>query len=361
MHPKVSVIISVWNGKETIIRCLNSVLAQTLPDWECIVVDDGSTDGTGRLLQSFQSGHPRIQVHAIPHGGVSRAKNLGMEMAAGETITFVDCDDFLEPTALSALYQHMSDTKADVAIGHLCLEDLQGRPLPGTPPLQADKRLFSPQAAVETIFQGQPFAGHLPGKLLRADRFREFRYREDISIYEDMLFCAECLRHARLIAYLPKVVYHYVVHPGGAMAATLTQRKASSLSACAALCALVQNDFPAILPAARRFATQNALWVLEEWMAMPAATRKEAWALATRKAACQTVRSWPIPAGLSKIQRCFGIALKMGWPFFVMLFRGPFRLLQLLNLPNFVKGKNHKLHMADDLIPRENVRHVKNF
>lgn len=99
----VSVIIPVYNGERTIKRCVNSVLAQSYKDFELILVDDGSTDGTSILLDSFDDS--RVVVAHKVNGGVSSARNHGLDIAKGEYISFIDADDVVEENYLYNLMQ----------------------------------------------------------------------------------------------------------------------------------------------------------------------------------------------------------------------------------------------------------------
>lgn len=101
--PVVSVIIPVYNTEAYLPRCLDSLLAQTYTDFEIICVDDGSTDNSGRICDEYARKDSRIRVVHIPNGGVSNARNTGLELARGEYILFVDSDDWVEPKHVELL------------------------------------------------------------------------------------------------------------------------------------------------------------------------------------------------------------------------------------------------------------------
>ncbi len=332
MESTLSVIIPCYNGEKTLDRCLASLLAQSVSTWECILVDDGSTDGTAALLAAYAAKDPRFQTLRIQNSGTSRAKNLGLDKAQGSLLMFLDCDDYLEPHALELLQNTLEQTLADVAIGHLLYEDGTGAPLPNTPPLPVQSagekgkvQLLSIAQAAEIVFKGQPFAGHMHGKLIRRDKLQSLRFREDLSVYEDMLFLLTYLQGSKKAAYVPTLVHHYVFQAGGIMAAPLSQRKASSLAACEALERVVQQSFPFCANACHRFTVQNALWFLEEYLAAPPDIQQAGWALSARKEACRIIRDMAVPKGLPVVQRVFCMALKLGWPAFEWLYTGPYR------------------------------------
>ncbi|MBQ6858228.1 MAG: glycosyltransferase, partial [Clostridia bacterium] len=102
----ISVIVPCYNAERYIGDCLESLRAQKEPRIEMIFVDDGSTDATGAILDHFAEGEPRAKVMHVQNGGVSAARNRGLELAAGRYIAFVDADDVLAAGSLSMLYAH---------------------------------------------------------------------------------------------------------------------------------------------------------------------------------------------------------------------------------------------------------------
>ena len=103
MSPTVSIIVPVYNAAHTIGRCIESILNQQYTDFELFLVDDGSRDGSPALCDSYAAREPRIRAFHKPNGGVSSARNLGLEQAAGQCIAFLDADDAFEPAALETL------------------------------------------------------------------------------------------------------------------------------------------------------------------------------------------------------------------------------------------------------------------
>lgn len=101
----ISVIIPIYNRDYCLSRCLESVLQQTFTNWECILIDDGSTDRTLSVCRTYVDKDSRFQVYSQPNGGVSAARNLALEHAGGEYIAFIDSDDWVEPNYLQVLYE----------------------------------------------------------------------------------------------------------------------------------------------------------------------------------------------------------------------------------------------------------------
>ena len=102
-----SIIIPVYNVERYLRDCLNSVLGQTCHEWEAICVNDGSTDGSKFILEEYAAEDPRIKVITKNNGGLSSARNVGLERAEGDYILFLDSDDWLEGRALEILKGNM--------------------------------------------------------------------------------------------------------------------------------------------------------------------------------------------------------------------------------------------------------------
>lgn len=106
---KVSIVIPIYNVEEYLPRCLDSVLSQTYPNIEVILVDDGSPDRCGAMCDEYAAKDSRVVVHHIPNGGVAHARQVGVESSSGEYITFVDPDDWMTLDGVEVLLSHMRD------------------------------------------------------------------------------------------------------------------------------------------------------------------------------------------------------------------------------------------------------------
>ena len=112
----ISIVVPVYNAADYLRRCLDSILKQTYDRFEVILVNDGSTDGSGGICQDYAARDSRIQVVHQENQGPSAARNRGLQLAQGEYVTFVDADDFLEATYLEVLYQSLVEHDADISI-----------------------------------------------------------------------------------------------------------------------------------------------------------------------------------------------------------------------------------------------------
>lgn len=114
--PKISIIVPVYKVEKYITQCLDSIITQTFSDWECILIDDGSPDNSGKICDEYATKDSRLIVIHQENAGVSAARNSGLDIAKGEYITFIDSDDWVEPDYLTTLYDILLEKKCDIVI-----------------------------------------------------------------------------------------------------------------------------------------------------------------------------------------------------------------------------------------------------
>ena len=115
----ISIIVPVYNTEKYLRRCIDSVLAQTYQDFELLLIDDGSKDSSGAICDEYAAQDARVRVFHKENGGVSSARNVGLDNARGEWITFVDADDWIESDMLELLLRKGEETGADIVMGDL--------------------------------------------------------------------------------------------------------------------------------------------------------------------------------------------------------------------------------------------------
>lgn len=117
MSPIISIIVPVYNAEKYLSRCVDSIMTQTFHNWELLLVDDGSIDKSGEICAQYATKDKRIQVFHKENGGVSSARNIGLDHAKGEWITFVDADDFIRESYLAHLLEH-AQKQIDLVISY---------------------------------------------------------------------------------------------------------------------------------------------------------------------------------------------------------------------------------------------------
>ena len=184
----ISIIIPVYNTEEYLPFCLDSILSQSFKDFEVLLVDDGSKDGSGALCDAYATKDSRVRVLHKENGGVSSARNLALEQAQGDWICFVDSDDRLVQDGLKVLAEGISDQVDLVMAGYI--EAVL--PLEVSVPLPGEWRVMSRNEAMVSMFNRPDarFEGYVFAKLFRRNLILKANLGFDpaISIKEDTLF-----------------------------------------------------------------------------------------------------------------------------------------------------------------------------
>ena len=209
---KVSVTVPVYNAEPYLRQCLDSLAAQTLREVEFILVDDGSTDGSGAVCDEYAARDARFRVFHQPNGGSASARQTGLDHVQGEYYTVCDSDDWVEPTMYEELYNKAVADDADIVVSDLMYNYSDGstRVIPGNKgPMRYDLYL-------RNVISGA-VGGNTCSKLFRNSILRKYQiaYKQGINQGEDALFMLNVLLHPVRITYLPKAFYHYRRELGG--------------------------------------------------------------------------------------------------------------------------------------------------
>ena len=202
----ISVIVPVYNILDCLERCVNSICGQTWKNLEILLVDDGSTDGTGKLCDLLAEKDDRIRVFHKPNGGSSSARNLGISMAKGKWIGFVDSDDWIEPQMYERLYE--AATAAGTSIAQASRdeidEDYHKRPDVCTPPEQ--EVTCTAEDFLKTLLLHQGDCSFCT-KLIKKSLFEGHRFPEG-KLNEDFRLLVELLCEGERVRILPEQLYH---------------------------------------------------------------------------------------------------------------------------------------------------------
>ena len=210
--PAFSVIVPVFNAAPFLRECLDSIRKQTTEDWECICVDDGSTDDSPAILDDYAARDRRFRIFHQPNQGESSARNHALDEIAGTWFTFVDADDAIVPDALECFRRALAEFDADALLCYpedrfLGIEDYRTAP-PGYRLLARD------QAPVEML--AGPFSAHgyTVSKTYRTALFRTVRFPVGVRVTPDTRFWADALCVPARWAVIDKPYYAYRIHPG---------------------------------------------------------------------------------------------------------------------------------------------------
>lgn len=215
MNPAVSIIVPVYNAKEYLGRCVDSILGQEYTEFELLLIDDGSSDGSGELCDSYAEKDTRVRVIHKENGGVSAARNLAMENAKGTYLQFADSDDWITPDATKLLVRMAEEDDSDLVISDFYR--VAGERVSQKGDIDADGCMTREQFAAQMMENPADFYyGVLWNKLYRRDIVRKHRLRmnAEISWCEDFMFNLEYIRCTEKISVLHAPVYYYVKRKG---------------------------------------------------------------------------------------------------------------------------------------------------
>lgn len=203
-QPLISVILPVYNLGEFLSPCLDSLIAQTYQNLEILLIDDGSTDGSGARCDEYAARDSRFQVIHKENGGVSSARNLGLDMAQGEYIAFVDADDRVLPDYFEVLFRDITEQQVQAAFCGYVLIDEAGNALPAQAPrFTKRERVTDRNALVSSATNyGVVWGGIIHKDLIGTNRFLGLRYGEDSLFMFDLLCKASAISQNPYEGYL---------------------------------------------------------------------------------------------------------------------------------------------------------------
>ena len=187
-------------------KCLDSILAQTFQDYECLLIDDGSKDGSPVICEEYAAKDPRFKAFHKPNGGLSDARNYGLERAKGEYTIFFDPDDWVDEACLKDMYAKSQETDADMVMCDIFYNDAYTEKYSKQEPQALDH--FS---VLEDIIADR-VQGFTVIKLIRRSLYTEYEILYPIGMYgcEDQYTICKLLKNDIKIAYLPNAYYHYM-------------------------------------------------------------------------------------------------------------------------------------------------------
>lgn len=208
---KISIIVPCYNIAPYLQRCVDSILNQTYSNFELILVDDGSTDKTGVLCDELEQLDERIKVVHKQNGGLSDARNAGIDIADGDFLAFVDGDDYLEINAYELMIAEMQDAEVSLVSAGMITEDINGNI---NKLMNETKAKLSREEAFANLLGNNRTIGQSScNKLFRKQLFEKLRYKKGI-IYEDMQLLPQILDICEKVVLLNVPVYHYVKRSG---------------------------------------------------------------------------------------------------------------------------------------------------
>lgn len=228
----ISIIIPVYNGERFIVRCLDSIKNQTYEEIEIIVVDDGSIDNSYSILLDYQRLDNRMKVFSKPNGGVSSARNFGLERANGSYVMFVDIDDFVDSTLCEKMYAYICQGFDFVVCGYYkiekdrCVKVLPADDYENDSIFQHQFRHLLDHAAIYTPW----------GKLFKMQLI-EKKFNTERSMGEDLEFNIEYFKSCNQLCWVNEPLYYYDT----TVESALSKKLESSVNSDVQLCNIIEE------------------------------------------------------------------------------------------------------------------------
>lgn len=208
--PIISIIVPIYNVEQFLHCCIDSILAQTFTDWELLLIDDGSPDRSGDICDEYAKKDTRIRVFHKENGGVSSARNLGLDNAQGEWVTFIDADDYILPDFIKGLYKPIEDGECVDFVHGGCCNVKNGE-------IVSVNQSYDNYIGDNPGYVFRMFRGLTVSKLFSLENVnhsvdgRPLRFDEKMKIAEDMAFTMDYLFSVKRYAFVEETGYCYRV------------------------------------------------------------------------------------------------------------------------------------------------------
>lgn len=228
---EISIIVPVYNVEKYLENCIESILNQTFKDFELILVDDGSTDNSGKICDIYEKKDTRIKVIHKNNGGLSSARNAGLDIACGKYIGFVDSDDSIHPKMYEVLYNLIKNHKSDISCcNYKCTydisckehEELNLNEVIEMSNIEAIEKLYDKDLGVRLVVAWN--------KLYNKCLFDNIRYKVG-RLHEDEFMAHRILYNSKKITYVDNELYYYLQRDGSIMSKKTYKRKVDALLA----------------------------------------------------------------------------------------------------------------------------------
>ena len=247
MEPKISIIVPVYNVEQYLERCVKSIMKQTLDNFELLLINDGSSDNSGQLCDELSQKDTRIRVFHIQNGGVSNARNLGIQSSRGEWISFIDSDDFVTEDYLETLLQPVeTDETIGFSIGKL--HHIQNGDVTPFPKTTSEVTVWNTEQTLKELLTTEKTSFFPVAKLFRKSLIQDHQFNTKYHLAEDALFLTELLLQAKCnTVFVDKLIYFYD-HREGSATTSMNQYVFDTITVYQEIIERVRKDFPKLQP-----------------------------------------------------------------------------------------------------------------
>lgn len=242
MDPLISVIVPAYNAAKWIEDCCQSVISQTYKNWELIVINDGSRDRTAEIVERMACDNARIRLISTENHGVCHARNVGLDAAKGELITFLDADDTLQENALEEMYGLLSADRCEIAI--MAKAYLKPGEIFLAKNTSSLTEIWENGQVLEKSLEDHPASHSVYAKLYQRELIGDTRFVEGKRVHEDSFFVFQCFAKCKRAVYQNRSVYLYYVIPGSVSRASFSEKYFDILYFAQEKARILQENFP---------------------------------------------------------------------------------------------------------------------
>lgn len=242
MGEKISVIVPVYNVEAYLERCVESILQQTYTHFELILINDGSTDSSGQICDHLASQYENIKVYHIENAGVSNARNMGIQLATGSWVTFIDSDDFVTQDYLATLASAVEGVNVGFVIAPL--HHIKNGIVTDPPSHSGKTELWSTEETMKELLMTTRTSFFPVAKLFKRDLLADEKFNTNYHLAEDALFLTELLLKTRCsCVFIDKPVYYYD-HREGSATTSVNRHVFDTIEVYQQIIAQVSQVFP---------------------------------------------------------------------------------------------------------------------
>lgn len=242
MGEKISVIVPVYNVEAYLERCVESILQQTYTHFELILINDGSTDSSGQICDHLASQYENIKVYHIENAGVSNARNMGIQLATGSWVTFIDSDDFVTQDYLATLASAVEGVNVGFVIAPL--HHIKNGIVTDLPSYSGKTELWSTEETMKELLMTTRTSFFPVAKLFKRDLLADEKFNTNYHLAEDALFLTELLLKTRCsCVFIDKPVYYYD-HREGSATTSVNRHVFDTIEVYKQIIAQVSQAFP---------------------------------------------------------------------------------------------------------------------
>lgn len=250
-NPLISVIIPAYNAEATLRRACDSVLGQSYPNVELVIVNDGSRDSTAEILEQLAAQHGNLRWIHQENGGVSKARNTGLKAATGEYIAFLDADDELLPDCLEKLYRISQEEDCDIVAGPSIRVRPDGSRSLKSYGVEGAPLIWEGKEALQNSLKDHPATYSVWGKLYRAEVLLDICFVEGKRIHEDSFFLFEVFARELRMAVLAEPTIYYYMTAQSASRSGFSEKFLDILYFADSKAKIVEETYPEYLPLAK--------------------------------------------------------------------------------------------------------------